>query len=166
MKGLIMLAKLLGQYMELPPENVVIYSQNWIMPNVLGIFLLLRINNVQSLGRKSISLEGGGKETATLRYSISVDMIGRPCPSDMEKDPRQRFFEMALSIYSNLGVSLMEQNEVSIQTLGDTIDLSDIEGAGVMCRFKQDFMIMEKVEKNSLNNYFTEIGDIDLKVQQ
>jgi len=163
LSGLQTLVRLLADYMNLP-KRVALYAQDWKFPDGKDIWIILKIERVEPLEKKSIPFEEGSKEIFVRRSFISADMIGRP--HDIAKDPRGRYFEMGLAPISQIGQEYQQRNCVSIQTSGEAVDLSDSEGAGVLCKFRQMFVICDRAEKKSDGGYFGKVGETKIEVQQ
>ena len=157
MKGLETLKKILEDYMGL--ANRVIFYDDSEMSADENIFILLNILSSQisahvcEFDQKN---NNEPKDIFTVKYIVSAEMAGKAA-NDEHID---RHFEMAMALKSYIGKQLMEQNGVSIQTLGECKNVSKPEES--LCRFRQDFSIMEQVEKSSNAEYFDKLGEFKI----
>lgn len=146
-------------------ENNVIIAGNWEMPEYKNIYVLLSILSSKVCTQKSEVTAGSSKDIATIKYSVSAEMMSRQ-KIDLNDDPRGRHIEMAMALKSYTGARLMEQDSVSIQILGECQNLSKTEGTDNLCVFRQDFSIAEEIEKSSNTDYFDKLGELTMEVQQ
>ena len=137
------LAKILRTYMDLPENRVVIYNGNFDAPKDPHVYILIAYQSGQPLGVKN-SFEGE-KETASvvMHNTYAVEIVSK------NREAMERKEEILMALHSQIGLSIAEENNVRLWRSGMILDLSAIEGASALSRYRVNIVVSNLKEKET-----------------
>ncbi len=129
-----LLADILATYMGIDPARVILAGETYDAPKDKDIYILVIHDPVggETIGINSSLEAGAGTETMgrAAHERFAVEVISR------NRTATDRFQEVLFAIKSVIATQLAETNGVRFFRGGDALDLSAIEGAGPLRRYR------------------------------
>ena len=137
------LAKILRSYMELPEDRVVIYNGNFDAPKDPHVYILISFESGQALGIKHGFDAATEKETASavMYNTYAVEIISK------SREAMERKEEILMALHSQIGLAIAEENNIRLWRSGNILDLSAIEGASALSRYRVNIVLSSLKEK-------------------
>jgi len=157
-------AGIIQSYMSLPDGQVVLYASEWEVPNDNKLYIVISYNSVsqQVLGVKSEFNTETNQETSSVvsheRFTVELLSHG------MEAVNRAPEIFMALN--SQPSLFLQEKNNIRIFREGGMLDLSDLEGSGMLHRIQIPIIISNVQNKTTNADYFDKFTALNLKTEE
>ena len=144
------LAKILRTYMGLPEDRVVIYNGNFDAPKDPHIYILISYESGQTLGIKNGFDAATEKETAqaVMYNTYAVEIISK------SREAMERKEEILMALHSQTGLNIAEENNVRLWRNGNILDLSAIEGASALSRYRINIVMSSLKEKQAPVEYY------------
>jgi len=139
------LAKIIRTYMDLPEDRVVIYNGNFDAPKDPHIYILISYESGQTLGVKNEFNAKTETETASIvtYNTYAVEIVSK------SREAVERKEEILMALHSQIGLRLAEENNVRIWRGGNILDLSAIEGASALSRYRVNIVVSGLKEKQA-----------------
>jgi hypothetical protein len=136
-------ANIIEVYAELPEGRVFLANQNITMPKDGDIFVIV---STESVKRIAINVnydveESQEKITSVIQTKLNVNIYSRNDEAELQKEI------IAQSIYSYFALSIAEKENVRIYRQGDILDLSFLDGSGILKRFQFSIIVNSKKSK-------------------
>lgn len=145
------LKSMITSYMELDSNRVWNYASNVKAPTDENIFVTMAIESQKKLGKKS---EFDGDSLTDSQYiSIAARINIEICSRGYDAEDRKE--ELLMMLDSIIGQQIMEDNNIRIDTAGDMLDLSAVEGPGILRRFRLPVIVYYvKSKGETTDQYF------------
>lgn len=127
----ILVATIIKDYMTLPQERIWLYNQRVDAPKDNGLYVIVSLRGQNIVGASS-KIDSEDKETSGVVVSASVDV-------DVVSKSRaavERVNEVVIALGSTAAQNLMEQEGARVFRAGNILDLSAIEAAASLHRYR------------------------------
>jgi len=137
------LAQILRTYMELPEDRVVIYNGNFDAPKDPHLYILISYESGQPVGVKNDFDALTQTETASVVMfsTFAVELVSK------NREAMERKEEVLMALHSQIGLTIAEAHNVRLWRYGTMLDLSAIEGASALSRYRVNVAISSLKEK-------------------
>ena len=128
----LVLAEILTNYMDLPANRVLIYNQNWPKPKDSEVYVVISLESSDIIGI-SHDFDPSTEEeisNASVAETFSVEVISRSA------EARNKYHEVALALRSAGALDLAGKNNIRLHRTLTITDLSSVDGAAALYRFK------------------------------
>ena len=147
------LAKIIRTYMQLPEDRVVIYNGNFNAPKDPNIYILISYISGQPLGIKNGFDAESQTETASavMFNTYAVEIISK------NREAMERKEEILLALHSQIGLNIAEEHNIRLWRNSNILDLSAIEGAAALSRFRVNIVVSNLKEKQTPIDIYDQI---------
>lgn len=143
------LGDIIKEFMVLTDQQIMIYNQNFKLPQTSGLFVILQYNNSKVYSGKNQFIpapEGdvGGQESITTltQENYTINIISK------DDEARQRKAEVILSLNTNFAQDQQELYQFKIAEISNSFDnVSELEGAAMINRFAINVSLLARYEK-------------------
>ncbi|GBR73936.1 hypothetical protein NO1_1195 [Candidatus Termititenax aidoneus] len=155
------LANILQQYMQLP-GRVVKYNQGWHAPKDWNLYITISASEPS----KTIATKNEF-DSDTLKENAYVVSQGRFAVEVISRNDEAitRREEVFMAINSALALRIAEANNLSIWRTGGFVDLSALEGASMLCRYRTVVAINYMRQKSADAEYFDKFRKPEILVE-
>lgn len=127
-----LVADIIAHDMELDSSRVVLYNQNYTAPIDSNIYIIIATSQFTRTGLNNRFDPETNEEVKTITGSTSVNIE----VTSKSREALERKEEVLLAIISTYSQQVQEKNNIRIFASGDILDLSEIEGASAVHRFR------------------------------
>jgi hypothetical protein len=155
------LAMILQQYLNLP-GRVVKYNQGWLAPKDWNLYITISASEpAHVIGQKNEFDPSADTEHAfvSMQAKFDVEVISR------DESALARKEEVFMAVNSALALRIAEANNLRIWRAGDFLDLSALEGASILCRYRTVIAINYMREKSADADYFDKFRKPEILVE-
>ena len=137
------LAKIFKTYMNLPEDRVIIYNGNFDAPKDPHIYILISYVSGQVLGVKNEfdPVERIETASAVTYNTYAVEIVSK------SREAMERKEEILMALHSQIGLDIAEMYNIRLWRSGNILDLSAIEGASALSRYRINIVISSLKEK-------------------
>lgn len=162
---ILIVADIIQTFMSLTDDQVIIYNQDFKLPETSGLFILLQrgIATPYSVTNKFIpadeGMEGGQESITSLRkenYIINV--------FSKNDEARLREWEVSLALNSNFSKNQQGEYQFQIAKVNESsVNVSELEGAGMLNRFAINITLLAHYNKTIDTVYYDDFtNQIDI----
>jgi hypothetical protein len=137
------LGKILSAYMEMEPGRVVIYNQDFEAPRDPHLYITISLEDSNPLGIKHEVTDETETASAVLFHNFAVEVVSR------NREAIERKEEVLMALHSQLGLQIAEEHNVRLWRNGRILDLSAIEGASALSRYRINVVMSSLKEKQT-----------------
>jgi hypothetical protein len=155
------LANILQQYMGLP-GRVVKYNQDWHAPKDWNLYITISASEPSQIIATKNEFDPDTLEErayVVLQGRFDVEVISR------DSEAMDRKEEVFMAINSALALRIAEANNLRIWRTGGFIDLSALEGASILCRYRTVIAINYMRQKSAAAEYFDKFRKTEILVE-
>jgi len=151
------LAGLIQTQMDLAPERVMLYNQQWTLPPDTGLFINVGLIAKKPFGMSKSYLsvttaEGGLQQAQTLNVQETYSVL----VFSQSNEARLRNHEVLFALNGDAAQQAMEQHSFRIGYLPPSFtDVSDIDGASRLNRYSLTFNILCGYSQTRRVEYFS-----------
>lgn len=131
------LQRLLVQYMQIDDSRVVFYNQEYDQPNDRGVYIIINTTQPEIVSVKTEFNPANNEETifTTTHEMHHVDIFSKSEEAFLRKE------EVVMSLYSQAAQNLANENGIRFHRPSNILDLSAVEGAGGLHRYRISVII-------------------------
>ena len=142
------LGDIIKEFMVLTDQQIMIYNQNFKLPQTSGLFVILQYNTSKVYSAKNQFIpapegDAGGQESITTltQEGYTINIISR------DDEARQRKEEVILSLNTNFAQDQQELYQFKIAQISNSFrNVSELEGAAMINRFAIDISLLARYE--------------------
>jgi len=147
---------ILTEFMSLSAGQVMIYNQDFKLPETSGLFIILQYNssqNYSSINEFIPAAEGieGGQESITtlMKEDYTINVISK------NDEARQRKEEVIMGLNSNFSQDKQGLYQFQIARVSNSfVNVSELEGAGMLNRFAINISLLAHYTKTINTSYY------------
>ena len=147
---------ILTEFMSLSAGQVMIYNQDFKLPETSGLFIILQYNSSQNYSSTSEfipaaeGMEGGQENITTLmREDYTINVISK------NDEARQRKEEVIMALNSNFSQEKQGLYQFQIARISNSfVNVSELEGAGMLNRFAINISLLAHYNKTINTPYY------------
>ena len=135
----------------LDPTRVVVYDQNFVAPSDQDIYITVAYQSGRIIGSSNVFDDATDQEikSVALNETYNVEITSK------NETALQRYHEIIMALTSTYAVRVQEDNNMRFSRIRETLDLSFIEGASALHRYRIPVIV------NRLRTKQTAIQPID-----
>lgn len=128
----LILCDIITNELGIDPARVVVYNQNWEPPSDSDMYVVVVTGQFTALGvvNRFDSDTDEEVKSVTGYTEIAVEITSK------SREALERKEEIYMALVSGYSIRQQEDNQIKIFRSGDTLDLSFIEGASALHRFR------------------------------
>ena len=146
----IILADIITTDMNLSSSRVVVYDQNYKPPKDPGLYIIIALQSTKIISNTNNYIDSKNEEKKTVvvseTYNIEV--------TSKDRSAINRYWEILVALDSTYSQQKQEENQIRIFRTGNILDLSFIEGASSLQRYKIPVIIQSVREKDTAIDYY------------
>jgi hypothetical protein len=149
----VILCDIISVCMKLDQSRVVVYSRNWKAPNDSEIYIVVstRKGKVLSTSKRFDSVTDEEVQRSVTYDNFDIDITSR------NRDALNRKEEVLDALTSSYSNEVQIRNSIKIFRLSDILDLTFIEGASGLLRFRLSGVVSNVKEKRMPQDYYNKI---------
>jgi hypothetical protein len=146
----------------LEPEKVVVYSENWDPPKDQGIYIVVSTRRGKPISnvRKYDSTTNEEVQTVVTYDFVDIDITSK------DRTALDRKEEVLMALNSTYSDQVQNENNIKIFRLGEIMDLSFIEAASALKRFRIPCIVSNVKEKRTVINYFDKFRNTQEEINE
>jgi len=147
---------ILTEFMSLSAGQVMIYNQDFKLPETSGLFIILQYNSSQNYSSTNEfipadeGIEGGQESITTLmKEDYTINVISK------NDEARQRKEEVIMGLNSNFSQDKQGLYQFQIARVSNSfVNVSELEGAGMLNRFAINISLLAHYTKTINTSYY------------
>lgn len=141
----LILCDIITQELGIDPARVVVYNQNWEPPADSGLYIIVSTGQFTTVGNTNRFDPDTNEEVKSVSgyTELAIEITSK------DRSALERKEEIIMALTSTYSVRQQEDSNIKIFRSGDILDLSFIEGASALHRFRVPVRITSVKEKRT-----------------
>lgn len=145
--------------LQIDSGRVVVKGQNWNPPKDNNLYIIVSIRDSRILSSTNKIKDSKEENNVVSYYKIDIDITSK------NREAIERKEEVIMALTGYYSQTLQETNSSRIFRVGQALDLSFIEAASAMTRFRVSCMVSQIKTKLSNIDYFDKFYNPKLEVE-
>lgn len=146
----ILICDIITNGLDIEEDRVVVYSENWDPPKDAGIYIVVSTRRGKPISNVRKYDDDTNEEVQTV---VTYDFIDIDITSK-DRTALDRKEEVLMALNSTYSEQVQNENNIKIFKLGEIMDLSFIEAASALKRYRIPCIVSNIKEKRTVINYF------------